>query len=153
MSRSLLELGQPAHLFFVFAFHLINIQAEVGVQRHTVRLQQRCQGWWDIFLQQVQKTEILQLHSCPGLAGTELISFIAAHAVPRFRFRKKTMLIAHRCFSYCRAVLTSSQGLFSFSHRPAGKELGVQQLLGRDINRTADLTGQRAISHDKTQQR
>jgi len=85
------------------------------------------------------------------LAGTELISFTVTDVVPCFRFRRKITLIARRCFSYCRAALPSSQGLFSFSHRPASEELGVQQLLGGDRSRTADLSGQRALSQDKIQ--
>lgn len=47
------------------------------------------------------------------LAGIELILFIVAVMVSRFRFRRKTMLVTHWCFS-CQAVLTLSQGVFSF---------------------------------------
>ena len=39
----------------------------------------------------------------------------------------RTTLIAHQCFSCCGAVLTLSQELFSSSHSPAGKELGVDR--------------------------
>lgn len=56
----------------------------------------------------------------------ELIYFKVAGMVQYFRFRRKIMLITHRCFScYC-AVLTLSQGLFCFSAR----RLGVCEKLG-----------------------
>lgn len=46
------------------------------------------------------------------------------------------MLITHQCFSCCRALLTQSQGLFSFLCSPASKGAGVHWELGGDRTRT-----------------
>lgn len=65
------------------------------------------------------------------LAGTELIFFLASEMFLCFGFRVRIMLIALRCSSCCRAVLTPSQGLFSFSHCPASAEAGGAPGAGR----------------------
>jgi len=47
----------------------------------------------------------------------------------------RVMLITHWCFSCCWAVLTLSQGVFSFSYWPASKEAGWAPEAGRGHSR------------------
>ena len=63
-----------------------------------------------------QKTFVLVL------AGIELIFFIVASMGQCFGFVLKTVLITQRCFSYCWAGLTQSQGLFCFSPQPTSEQ-------------------------------
>lgn len=58
------------------------------------------------------------------LAGIELIFFVEAHTMLCLRFFMKVVVIKHQCFSCCRAVLSQSQRLFSFSCCPFSKEAG-----------------------------
>lgn len=58
-----------------------------------------------------------------------------------FRFRRKIMLIAHWCFSWCWALLTQCQGHFSLC--PDSVELAVHNNLGEDTTRAADPSRQR----------
>ena len=70
-----------------------------------------------------------------GLAGMELIFFIEACMVLRFRFVTRTVLITHQCFSYCWTVLEPHQGLL-FLTVLFGARCGVQGVWGND-----ELTG------------
>lgn len=54
-----------------------------------------------------------------------------------FEFVMKIVFLAHQCCSYCWAVLTQSQGCFSFSHCPASMEAEEHKELGGDGTRTA----------------
>lgn len=58
------------------------------------------------------------------LASTELIFLLVSGIVLCFEFRMRTMLISHLCFNYCRAGLTLSQRLVSFSVCPASRQAG-----------------------------
>lgn len=57
------------------------------------------------------------------------------------------MVITHLCFSCCRAVLTLSQWLFSFSHCPASKEAGGAQEDQRGQNQDSWPKLAKGISH------
>lgn len=48
-----------------------------------------------------------------------------------FGFLMKTVVIRHRCFGCCRAVLAESQGLFSSSRSPASEEAAGAPGAGR----------------------
>ena len=66
------------------------------------------------------------------LARIELIFFIVVCTVLCFGFIMKTVLmITQRCFSYCWAVLTQSEGLFCFSPYSTSEEAGGGQEAGR----------------------
>ena len=69
------------------------------------------------------------------LAGIELIFFTVASMGLHFGFALETVLIIQRCFPYCWAVLTQSQGLSCFSHHPASEEAGGAQEVGKGHSR------------------
>jgi len=69
----------------------------------------------------------------------ELIFFPIAGIVLCFGFRMRIMLITHRCFSCCYAVLTQSQGLFCFLYRPGSEGDGVHERLGGGTAGTSGL--------------
>lgn len=75
--------------------------------------------------------------------GWELIFFTAACMV-----RTKTALITHQCFSYCWAVLTEHQGLFSSYH--AVSKLVVHKNLWGGTAGTADLKWRKDVPHHLT---
>lgn len=60
-----------------------------------------------------------------------------------------TVLLSQRCFSYCLAALTQSQGLSCFSHFTSRKSGGAQEF-GEGTARTADPTDQRDIPYHRT---
>ena len=66
--------------------------------------------------------------------GTELILFLVTGTVLCFGFGMRIMLVTRWCFSCCWAVLTLTQGLFSFSHSPASEEAGGAPEAGRAHN-------------------
>ena len=73
-----------------------------------------------------------------GLAGMELIFFIAAGMMLCFVFVSKTALITHECCGCCWVVLAQCQG-FLFSHpAPTASGPGVGKRMGGNIARTAD---------------
>ena len=79
--------------------------------------------------------------SVPGLAGIELIFFIAAHLWLCFGSMTKTVLITQGCFSYCWAVLTQHQVFCFFSlsgAAPPASRLGVHKKLRGDTTEAAD---------------
>ena len=67
--------------------------------------------------------------------------------LPCFGFRRKIMLIIHLCFSCCWAVLTLSQGLFSFSCCPASEDSGGAQGAGRGQNQDSWPSVQRNVPY------
>lgn len=71
------------------------------------------------------------------LAGIELIFFLETCMMLCSGCMMKTTLIAHQCFSCCRAVLAQNPGPFCFSHCQQGAE-GHRELRG-DAASTADL--------------
>jgi len=69
------------------------------------------------------------------LAGVELMFFISpARTGLRFGLLLKAVLIIQGCYSYFCAVLTQSQGLFSFSSHPTSEQAGGAQEAGRGHN-------------------
>lgn len=75
-----------------------------------------------------------------GLAGMELVFFIAAPVVLCFGFVTKEMLIKYQCFSYCWIQLvTASKSCLFFTLPPGNRAgLGVGRMLGEDAARTAE---------------
>lgn len=69
----------------------------------------------------------------------ELIFFVKDHVMLRFGLVWKVMLQTQQCFSYCRAVIAQSQGLFCFCCCTGSQELGMHKEKGEDTARTADL--------------
>lgn len=79
----------------------------------------------------------LALTYSPGLAGIELMFFLVVGTVVCLRFRMRTLLITHWCFSCCWAVPMLGQGLLSFA-RPASKQAQIAKKLGGNRDRRTD---------------
>lgn len=63
-------------------------------------------------------------------SGWDGANFTAAHIVLCFGFVTKTVLVTHRCFSYCQIVIAQHQGLLCFSLCTPGSRLGVHKKCG-----------------------
>lgn len=93
-------------------------------------LDKKCQipgsGLWKYTKPSVKTGQLAScIKSSPDVlvcAGMKFISITAAHIALCFGSVTKTVLVTHRCSSYCWAVLAQHQGLFCFSNCPASKQ-------------------------------
>lgn len=105
-----------------------------------------------VFLSLVMPCKTWNQFPVPCVCGIELISFLEAGTVLCFELSLRRMLITHRCFSCCPAVLTLSQGIFRFpcsgmltcSARALLSEQGHKKLGGAELGQLTQ-TGRRDI--------
>lgn len=144
---SVIFLFQKAVFSFMFIFMAIFLGSPSHSDICPIFISVISKTLWDIFYNLIVLV----------LAEVELIFFIVAGMMPCFRFRMRTMLLTHPCFS-CRAMCTHSQRLFSSSHCSASKELrGHKELRGDRTKHWwclwtdwASVSGDEYLSHQRS---